>query len=95
MDEVLHRLSKLFQALGNGIRLRILTRLRDGETNVTELADHVGKSVHTVSHHMRILRDNNLVNSETDGRQRIYGLKRPALVNAALALTEFLERDTS
>lgn len=95
MDEVLHRLSKLFQALANGVRLQMLVKLRDGEHTVSELSDHVERSINAVSHHLRTLRDNNLVVTRTEGRNRIYWLKRPGLVKACLALTKFLERNES
>ncbi len=92
MDEILHRLSEMFQALGNGVRLQILLRLQEGKANVTLLANYVNRSVKTVSHHMRVLRDNDLVESHTKGRKRFYWLKRPKLVRAVFALKEFLER---
>jgi DNA-binding transcriptional ArsR family regulator len=93
MDESLHRLSKLFQALGNGIRLQLLITLQDGESDVSSLANEVNRSVNSVSHHLKILRDNNLLESRTEGKQRIYSLKRPSLLKEALSLQEFLERD--
>lgn len=93
MKEVLFRLSKLFQALGNGIRLQVLRRLFEEEADVGTLAETVDKSIQAVSHHLRILRDNDLVSSRTAGQRRMYRLKRPELVRAYLALADFLERD--
>lgn len=92
MDEVIHRLSTLFQALGNGIRLRILETLQQGPENVSALAETVERPVNAVSRHLRILRDNKLVETRTEGRHRIYNLKRPKLIRACLAIKSFLER---
>jgi len=92
VDEVIHRLSTLFQALGNGIRLQILQKLQEDSRNVSELADYVDRPMNAVSRHLRILRDNKLVKSVTEGRSRVYSLKRPNLVRACFALKSFLER---
>jgi DNA-binding transcriptional ArsR family regulator len=92
VDEVLHRLSTLFQALGNGIRLEILRKLQEESANVSSLAEEVDRPINAVSRHLRILRDNDLVESNTEGRSRVYNLKRPDLVGACFALKSFLER---
>lgn len=92
MDEVLHRLSTLFQALGNGVRLKLLETLRGDAKSVSELGNVVDRPVNAVSRHLRILRDNNLVESETQGKNRIYSLKRPTLVQACLGIKTFLKR---
>jgi len=94
MDEVIHRLSTLFQALGNGVRLCILQKLQEGSHNVSDLAEYVDRPINAVSRHLRILRDNKLVKSITEGRNRIYSLKRPKLVRACFSLTSFLERSS-
>ena len=92
MEEVLHRLSTLFQALANGIRLLILTELQEGPETVSDLADRVNRPHNAVSRHLRILRDNDLVESESEGRNRVYDIKRPELVEACLTLRSYLER---
>lgn len=93
MEESIHRLSKLFQALGNGNRLRLLMKLQEGPHHVSELVDHINRTNNSVSHHLRILRNTDLVESETKGRKRVYWLKRPKLIKTCLGLIDFLKRD--
>lgn len=92
MDEIDHRLSHLYKTLGNGIRIQLLQKLQSGTFSVTELAEHVDRSLNGVSRHLRILRDNDLVESETHGRQNLYRIKRPTLVDQCLSVRELLKR---
>ena len=93
MEESLHRLSKLFQALGNGVRLQLLRKLQEGELSVKKLSEHVDRTSQTISHHLKILRDNDLLFARTVGKNRLYRIKRPKLVAACLGLIKFLRRD--
>lgn len=92
MDEADHRLSHLFKTLGNGIRIRLLQELQSGSRTVTELADHVDRPMNAVSRHLRILRDNDLVESESQGRNNVYRIKRPELVDRCLSIQTLLQR---
>lgn len=67
----LSELVKLFKALGDESRLRILLALSDRTYCVCDLAKCLGISQPTLSHHLKILRDAGLVNGEKEG-QSIY-----------------------
>ncbi|MDX2401825.1 metalloregulator ArsR/SmtB family transcription factor [Streptomyces microflavus] len=61
--------AQLFKALGDPIRLRLLSAIashRDGEACVCDVSD-VGVSQPTVSHHLRRLREAGLLISERRG----------------------------
>jgi DNA-binding transcriptional ArsR family regulator len=68
-------LSRLFSALGDPGRLRILRALSlADELRVSDLADHVELSVSAVSHQLRLLRDRDLVNARRKGRTVFYSI---------------------
>ncbi len=92
MDEVNHRLSHLFHTLGNGVRLQLLLKLQAASCTVTELAEHVDRPINAVSRHLRILRANDLVESQSQGRHSVYRIKRPELVDRCLSIHTLLKR---
>jgi DNA-binding transcriptional ArsR family regulator len=62
------------QALSTPSRLRILARLFEGPSSVTDLADAVQMEGSAVSHQLRVLRHLGLVAGHRDGRQIFYEL---------------------
>lgn len=67
-------MARLFAAMGDPSRLRILLRLARGERCVSELADLLGISWPAVSQHLGLLRRLKLVRSRRDGRHVYYAL---------------------
>lgn len=65
---------RLFSALANPIRSRIVNRLTVGEASVGELAELVGARQPLVSHHLKVLRDAHLVEARKDGQRTMYSL---------------------
>lgn len=65
-------LLELFKVLGDDSRYQMLRRLQRDELNVGDLAQAVGLSEPTVSHHLARLRDAGLVTLRMDGTQRFY-----------------------
>ena len=70
----LERAVRLFKALGDPSRLRLLVVLAQGELCVSEIAglDHDGLS--TVSQRLRVLRAADLVSRRRHGQHILYGL---------------------
>jgi len=62
------------KALGEPLRLRIVSALRAGPMNVSELAESLSAELVTVSHHLGILRSARLVRTERKGRFILYSL---------------------
>jgi DNA-binding transcriptional ArsR family regulator len=77
-EQDLDQLSGLFRLLCDKTRLSILMRLVDGERNVTSLCEDLGLPQPTVSHHLGLLRMNNMVTNRRNGKQVFYGLQKPA-----------------
>ncbi|HEV8420740.1 MAG TPA: metalloregulator ArsR/SmtB family transcription factor, partial [Actinomycetota bacterium] len=88
------RMLRLYKALADEKRLRILKRLVTGKATLQELADSVGLAKSSAHHHMVILRSAGLV-TVTDDAQRLYTLRADALPEASGLLRAFLEGRSS
>lgn len=67
-------MARLFAVLGDPTRQRMLAALGDGELCVCDLALATGINRTTVSHQLRVLRENQLVKHRRDGRVLFYAL---------------------
>lgn len=67
-------LAELFRALSDPSRVRIISALLEGETNVGALAKIVGISESAISHQLRTLRQMRLVRARKQGREVYYSL---------------------
>jgi len=72
------RLSRMFRALGDPTRSRMVLALLRGELCVTDLAERIGQSLSATSHQLRTLRDLNLVRVRRDGKHQYYVLNEGA-----------------
>jgi ArsR family transcriptional regulator len=70
----LERAARLFKAIGEVPRLRLLALLAQGEACVTELAESEGESISTISQRLRVLRSENLVLRKRRGKHINYEL---------------------
>ena len=73
-DSALSTLSTLFHLLSDKNRLRMVLILADGERDVTSLCKELHLAQPTVSHHLGLLRMNNLIGNRRDGKQVYYGI---------------------
>ena len=72
--ESLDGAARLFRALGDGPRLRLLTHLIAGERCVGELAELEGESLSTISQRLRILRSEKIITRRRSGKHVNYAL---------------------
>ena len=82
-------LSGRFAALGDPVRLRLLSILANAEGGsvcVCDLTEPVSRSQGTVSHHLKVLGDAGLVTSEKRGRNTWYSAVPSALEALRAAL---------
>ena len=85
-DEALDRAARLFRAVGDPPRLKLLALLARGEACVSELAGD--EQLSTVSQRLRILRTENIVERRREGKHIYYTLADQhiaSLVENALA----------
>lgn len=83
------RIARVFKALGDPTRIRLLSLISSGEGGeacICDLTEPVGLSQGTVSHHMKLLTDAGLVTREQRGKWAYFALDRDAMDAAAAAL---------
>lgn len=81
-------LVELLKVLADVSRLRLLGLLAQGEHAVDELAQALDLKAPTVSHHLKRLRDLDLVSVRPDGTQRFYALNQATLQRLARTFLE-------
>ncbi len=74
MDDKVTTLEKLFLALADRTRLRLLSLMADGEVAVGYLAEQIGESQPKVSRHLAYLRNAGLVSTRRDGKWIFYSI---------------------
>ena len=75
LDEQIFEAAKLMEMLSHPARLRILCMMLGGEKSVRKLATDAGLSQPAMSHHLKKLRDSNLVMTRRDKQTIFYALK--------------------
>ena len=73
-EETVEDTCKIFQMLSEPKRLRIVFALTKGELCVSELTAICGGEQSTVSHQLRVLRDNKIVTARREGRNVKYAV---------------------
>jgi DNA-binding transcriptional ArsR family regulator len=81
------QLSRTFAALADPTRRAILSRLRDGEATVNELAEPFPISLQAISKHLKVLEQAGLVSRSRTAQQRPARLRAGPLADAADWLT--------
>jgi ArsR family transcriptional regulator len=72
LSSQLDDLTRLFRALSDPVRLRILLLVAERERNVTSLCHATGLAQPTVSHHLGLLRSSALAIGRRDGKAIYY-----------------------
>ena len=67
-------LGDTFKALSDRTRREILMMLKNGDMTAGEIAEKFSTTHATISHHLKMLRDVNLVSIERHGQNIIYSL---------------------
>ncbi len=78
MDEQqVENVAQMFNGLADETRVKIVKLLAKGEFTVDELVEFLGTAQSTTSHHLRVLKDANLIRGEKRGRNTYYSLVKP------------------
>lgn len=83
-------LTRLFKALGDETRLRILQMLAEREMYVQEIANRLGVTHVTTIHHLAQLRAAQLTRGVDRGNLKYYQLRRDSVQEAGARLAEFV-----
>ena len=73
-EKELTELAELFKVFGDSSRIKILYALFETEMGVGDIADTIDMTISSVSHQLRILKQNHLVKSRRDGKSIFYSL---------------------
>jgi ArsR family transcriptional regulator, lead/cadmium/zinc/bismuth-responsive transcriptional repressor len=84
----LARAARMFHAVGEVGRLRLLELLAQGEACVTELAEATGDGLSTISQRLRVLHQERLVVRRRDGKHVFYALSDQHVANLILNALE-------
>jgi len=82
------RVDRVFQAVGDGTRRRMIERLSRGPATVTELARPLDITLAAATQHLHVLKRSGLVRTEKVGRVRTCQLDLAGLLVATDWLTE-------
>lgn len=84
------RIAVIFKALGDENRIRILKLLNGGEKCACKLLEEVNISQSTLSHHMKILCDAEIVTGRKDGKWMHYSICCDGVCQLRSVLRELL-----
>lgn len=86
------RLARTLKAIAHPVRLSVIEMLRDGSRmTVTEIYTQLNADQSAVSHHLILLKDRGILDSERDGKYINYYLKRHEVLELIDCLSESLE----
>lgn len=88
--EVFEVNARLCQAMANPRRLMMIDMLGKREQSVGEMAETLEIAPATVSQHLRVLRDNNIVKTRKEGQTVYYSLAIPRMMEACHIIREML-----
>jgi DNA-binding transcriptional ArsR family regulator len=71
-DSLAELIAQRFRVIGEPTRIRILDRLREGETSVQDLTDALGSSQQNVSKHLGVLAQAGIVGRRKEGNLALY-----------------------
>ena len=90
--DVVQEVAATFGLLSATVRLELLWVLAAGENDVGALAEQVGQTVATVSHHLGKLKAAGLVTARRAGRHQFYAVADPLVIEMVrLAITHHQE----
>ena len=82
-------MARVYKALGDEGRLRLLRRLSDGPVTLAEAAGELDVAKSTAHHHLAILRQAGFV-MVREGNEKVYSLRRDLLPQAGDLLNAYL-----
>lgn len=87
------RMAKVFEALGDEHRQRIMLTFAPGERlNVGQIAEVSTLARSTVSHHLKVLREAGVLGSEKLGKEVYFWVNKPFLEDVFSNVSDYLSR---
>ncbi len=89
--ELFEMQADLCGVMSSAKRLMIMDHIsQKKEANVGDIADALDSTVSTISQHLRLMRNKNIVISRKDGHTVFYRLKHPKMMEGCLAVKAVL-----
>jgi len=88
-------IAERFRALAEPARLRILMALREGERNVTALADGQDTSQANISKHLQVLTACGFLKRRKDGLNVLYSIADPNIFTLCETVCSNIKKDLS
>jgi len=85
--------NEVFKALGHPLRRQIMALLRQGPKSSGELADQFDAAWPTVTRHLNVLKDADLITAERQGTSIIYRTNTSVVEDAVTSLLGLIGRD--
>ncbi|MBU8918730.1 autorepressor SdpR family transcription factor [Neobacillus sp. 114] len=82
-----------FKALSDPSRRKILHLLKKQDLSAGEIADHFNMTKPSISHHLNLLKQANLVDAEKKGQQIIYSLNTSVFEDVVTWFMDFITKD--
>lgn len=79
---------KFFKAIGDRHRQEMLTLIKKGRSNASEIIKKTKLSQPTVSHHLGILEEAGLISAEKRGKEVFYSINRRAMRTCCMGFLE-------
>jgi DNA-binding transcriptional ArsR family regulator len=88
--EIFHLHAEFCQVLSNPKRLMIIALLSKKDLCVGDIAKATDTALATISQHLRVLRERNIVNTRKEGQVVVYSLADPDLMKACVMIRRVL-----
>ena len=90
MSELRRYTVEFLKALADPVRLEILHLLEKGKLNSSELQDELGRSQSTISKHLNMLFENNLIDFEKENKINYYRIKNSEIIELINNITSIV-----
>lgn len=88
-------MNDLFKALSDPSRRKMIQLLKDGDLSAGEIAEHFDMAKPSISHHLNLLKQANLVISQKQGQNVIYSLNTTTLQDALSFFFDVINKEDS
>lgn len=88
-------MNDLFKALSDTSRRKIIQLLKEGDLTAGEIANHFDMAKPSISHHLNLLKQANLVLSQKQGQNVIYSLNTTTLQDALSFFFDLINKGDS
>lgn len=89
------RIAQRFRVLGEPMRIRLLDRLRNGETSVHDLTETLGTTQQNVSKHLGVLHTEGVVTRRREGARVLYAIADESVFELCETVCGGLRRQVS